>query len=605
MSDHNSAVFAHSCLKTPVNPLNRQPFPVCDQKYINYLEDEVRKLSVESNEFKMKSVSASEIDKSTIKSFIEFYDSIPDYNDIHHLSNKDFYRKLEALKEKQRNYYDYVRNQDKYSPKEIDWIEDYKNLIVSVTNVEDAESIISSDKDIKPPSRRSVRIETPSDKLFVENSPELSYFRPKSRANVSSAGSRGFNNINDSFWDDLSFDDCCDGDQNLTTRSAPNSPSKSKPNVGWKDGITIPRPFEMTVRDEEIKIIDGIMLKTNKPATEKHDMFRAHPVPIESQIPLFDKIMCDQERRRQKIKRRSKAALQAQMRPFSFTRRDEEIQAINKRLSKSSPCVFLDEPIVKTKPFKAKPIPKNLFSNYIYRKMHEDEFYRALQRKVRAEEMLRAASLPPSMALREKKKPKPHLCPRSYRDFNIDEDMVKQIMLTKNNSKCKPQINDYIDRELRELEKLESEFIRRNPKCHKNKRRSKVKRGRQSSAESKSTIRSTPTLDMVHRSNLAAVLRVQSARKRIEMDLCKKVEEAKLREETRWREKVLRKRPVWQELAYSNEEDLAMRLQMRRDEERLRNEEHKHRMQLMLGRVNQQPTLFERQSQVLTSCRTL
>lgn len=88
--------------------------------------------------------------------------------------------------------------------------------------------------------------------------------------------------------------------------------------------------------------------------------------------------------------------------------------------------------------------------------------------------MLRAASLPPSMALREKKKPKPHLCPRSYRDFNIDEDVVKQIMLTKSTSKCKPQINEYIDRELRELEKLESEFIRRNSKCHKNKRRTKV-----------------------------------------------------------------------------------------------------------------------------------
>lgn len=278
MSNHNSTVFAHSCLKTPVNPLNRQPFPVRDQKYIHYLEDEIRKLSVESNEFKMKSTSSPEMDKTTIKSFIEFYDSIPDYNDIHHLSNKDFYRKLEALKEKQRNYYDYVRNQTN-SPNEIDWVEDYKNLsirethwnnekhsnkrvkskpfcatplltkpAIGVTNVEDAESIISSDKDIKPPSRRSVRIETPSDKLFVENSPEPSYFRPKSRANVSSAGSRGFNNINDSFWDDFSFDDCCAGDQNLTTRSAPNSPSKSKPNVGWKDGITIPKPFEMTVK---------------------------------------------------------------------------------------------------------------------------------------------------------------------------------------------------------------------------------------------------------------------------------------------------------------------------------------------------------------------
>lgn len=81
--------------------------------------------------------------------------------------------------------------------------------------------------------------------------------------------------------------------------------------------------------------------------------------------------------------------------------------------------------------------------------------------------------------------------------------------------------------------------------------------------------------------------------------MCKRLEEAKLRNETRWREKIMRKRPVWQSLAYSHEEDLAMRLQMRRDEERLRSEEHKYKMQMMLGRVNRQPTLFERQSQVI------
>lgn len=82
------------------------------------------------------------------------------------------------------------------------------------------------------------------------------------------------------------------------------------------------------------------------------------------------------------------------------------------------------------------------------------------------------------------------------------------------------------------------------------------------------------------------------------MDMCKKLEEAKIKEEARWREKIMRKKPVWQALAYSNEEDLAMRLQLRKDEEKLRKEEHLLRMQLMMGRVYQQPTLFERQSQV-------
>lgn len=78
-----------------------------------------------------------------------------------------------------------------------------------------------------------------------------------------------------------------------------------------------------------------------------------------------------------------------------------------------------------------------------------------------------------------------------------------------------------------------------------------------------------------------------------------KLEEAKFKEELRWKEKMMRKKPVWDVLAFSHEEDLAMRLQMRRDEERLRNEEHRQLMNSILGRVNQQPTLFERQSKVV------
>lgn len=93
-------------------------------------------------------------------------------------------------------------------------------------------------------------------------------------------------------------------------------------------------------------------------------------------------------------------------------------------------------------------------------------------------------------------------------------------------------------------------------------------------------------------------MRINNFRKRIAFDMYKKLEEAKFKEELRWKEKMMRKKPIWDVLAYSHEEDLAMRLQMRRDEERMRNVEHKQRMYTMLGRVNRQPTLFERQSMV-------
>lgn len=120
------------------------------------------------------------------------------------------------------------------------------------------------------------------------------------------------------------------------------------------------------------------------------------------------------------------------MRPFSFTKRDEELQALTKHLSKSSPSIFLDSPPLKIKQFKAKPVPKNLFSNYVYKKMHEDEFYRALQKRIRAEEMLKASSLPPSMAKREKVK------------SEIVEDEPKNVTRKKKNSLNKHKQNKVV-----------------------------------------------------------------------------------------------------------------------------------------------------------------
>ncbi|CAH1116587.1 unnamed protein product [Phaedon cochleariae] len=347
--------------------------------------------------------------------------------------------------------------------------------------------------------------------------------------------------------------------------------------------------------DEENKIVEELFVKLNKPKDDKPQQFKAHDIPIESQIPLFDRIMADQERRSFIMKERRKAALQAQMKPFSFTKRDEEIQELTRELSKSSPNLYSDPPL-RIKKFKAKPIPKNLFSNYIYRKMHEDEYYRALQKKIRAEEMLRAASLPPSMAKREKTKPKVDVCPRSYRDCLKEERASKK-------SRSISNFKTYHDKIEKELEELKNEFIS-SPRPFKLKSSKRVRRHqRHSSASSKSssTKITTPSsfdLQSISRSNLAAVLRIQSARQKLETEMMTQLEEAKLKEEARWREKLMRKKPVWQALAYSNEEDLAMRLQLRRDEEKLRNEEHRLRMQLMLGRVNQQPTLFERQTQL-------
>jgi protein FAM161A len=67
--------------------------------------------------------------------------------------------------------------------------------------------------------------------------------------------------------------------------------------------------------------------------------------------------------------------LKSQMKPFKFMKRDEERKLL--RMCHSSPDIrdFTDAS-PKPKPFKAKPVPKNLFSSYVYKKMREDEYYR-------------------------------------------------------------------------------------------------------------------------------------------------------------------------------------------------------------------------------------
>lgn len=207
-----------------------------------------------------------------------------------------------------------------------------------------------------------------------------------------------------------------------------------------------------------------MLVNTKKPnKDEKTELFKAHPVPIESQIPLFDKIMEDQQKRSNYIKRKRKAELLSNMRPFSFTKRDEELQALTKRLSKSSPSIFLDSPPLKIKHFKAKPVPKNLFSNYVYKKMHEDEFYRALQKKIRAEEMLKASSLPPSMAKREKIQPKQKICARSLKELENDGDEEVFNVRKKGNTRKK---KSYLEKE---FENLQREFVEGRKKVKQNK----------------------------------------------------------------------------------------------------------------------------------------
>lgn len=205
--------------------------------------------------------------------------------------------------------------------------------------------------------------------------------------------------------------------------------------------------------------------------------FKANPVPLTSRIPLYDHIMEDHRRKSALAKLNSAIQLQSQIKPFKFG---------NERPASSSRCLSraTSTPNLSDRPgtlFKATPCPKNLFSNYFYNKMWEDDYFRAMNRKIRAEEMLKISSLPPSMAKRAD-------------NYFSDQDYQPKKTLRRSRKRKGKKVAKDKDKDLL---------------CSKMTNRSS--RNTSSSCETTPIPSSYP----VNRPNLAATLRVQSARQKV------------------------------------------------------------------------------------------
>lgn len=75
--------------------------------------------------------------------------------------------------------------------------------------------------------------------------------------------------------------------------------------------------------------------------------------------------------RRAITKINSEAELRAQMKPFSFTKKEESgAGSMCERAANILPKCK------KKKRFRARPVPKNLFTNYFYDKIKEENFFR-------------------------------------------------------------------------------------------------------------------------------------------------------------------------------------------------------------------------------------
>ncbi|KAH8418533.1 hypothetical protein KR009_011734 [Drosophila setifemur] len=96
MSSH----YLNSCVKVPIDPCNNCPAPVHNRTKLCTLS---RKKSPESASAASPDADASTwINRMGIRSLAKFYDSIPDYCDVKHLHQAEFYSTLESLRSTSR-----------------------------------------------------------------------------------------------------------------------------------------------------------------------------------------------------------------------------------------------------------------------------------------------------------------------------------------------------------------------------------------------------------------------------------------------------------------------------------------------------------------------
>ncbi|NWU65620.1 F161A protein, partial [Pterocles burchelli] len=217
-------------------------------------------------------------------------------------------------------------------------------------------------------------------------------------------------------WDGFSVEDYI----SHTKHSLPSSPAFRrirKKQKAWSPKVTVPKPFQMTIREARkkeqnvkskslIEMENDLLKKQLEEEAECLKKFRANPVPAAVFLPLYSEIVQRNEERRRSVKERSKLKLLASQKPFKFIEREKQRNEMRKMQLRD-----LSAPEKKTKLFKAKPVPKCVYSPAVDDKLKEEEFYRETRIRMRAEELLRNSSLPNSrLALKDTNKKKKHKC---------------------------------------------------------------------------------------------------------------------------------------------------------------------------------------------------
>ncbi|KAM4867124.1 protein FAM161A isoform 2-T2 [Thomomys bottae] len=351
-------------------------------------------MAEDDEEERVEPPARASADYNTNSFWVNDHIACEDISDIYH-SNAEYFRKLEELKTAHMKTMAKLRRmyQDKLNLKEV------HPIIIN----EDSPSISSSSSSGKT-SYHPVLVMTSLSEPDLSWSPSLYTSSseeelPKLEKELSKKTKTTYaKELINNMWKDFSVEDylkCDDSDNPVVEKT------KKKPKE-WVPTITVPEPFQMTIREQKKKeeakkaMSDiGIMSKLIKEQDDDCECkkkFQANPLPLHVLLPRYQEMVKQNEERRRIMKEKNKEALLALQKPFKFIAREEQ-----KRAGREKQLRDLVTSKKKKSRFKARPMPQSVYGYTLPTsdKLKEEDLYRNLRTQLRAQEFLQAFSTLP------------------------------------------------------------------------------------------------------------------------------------------------------------------------------------------------------------------
>ncbi|NXX78663.1 F161B protein, partial [Urocolius indicus] len=170
----------------------------------------------------------------------------------------------------------------------------------------------------------------------------------------------------------------------------------------WIPSITVPQPFQMTLREARKKsqlMKSHMFLKLDeqrdtRPSQDEAEclkQFRAQPVPAHVFLPLYQELMEQNEIRRQIATQKRKELLLSTQRPFSFLEKEEK----KKEAIRQKFLAAATTPNECSKQKQAsKKVPKSTYDSLLGDKLKEAELCREIRIQMRAKDLLQSSAAP-------------------------------------------------------------------------------------------------------------------------------------------------------------------------------------------------------------------